>query len=134
MEGATAASGKAGQRGQSTRGKTSRSAIAGLVCSSHRARRVEHASRRKAHGGKKNNGGTDVGFARATGGAVRQSSEGVRLGEIVVVKGEREANAKSSLKIMTLGAKKGGSITIRVEGEDDEEAVEALAGLISMEE
>jgi phosphocarrier protein HPr len=54
--------------------------------------------------------------------------------EIVVAKGEREANAKSSLKIMTLGAKKGDSITIRAEGEDAEEAVDALAELISAEE
>ncbi len=51
--------------------------------------------------------------------------------EIVVIKGEREANAKSSLKIMTLGAKKGDEIKIRAEGDDAEEAVEALIELIS---
>ncbi len=54
--------------------------------------------------------------------------------DIVVIKGEKEANAKSSLKIMTLGAKKGDSITIRAEGDDAEEAVEALAELISADE
>ncbi len=54
--------------------------------------------------------------------------------EIVVVKGDREANAKSSLKVMALGTKKGDSITIWAEGEDDQEAVDALAGLISAEE
>ncbi|MCA1717231.1 MAG: HPr family phosphocarrier protein [Actinobacteria bacterium] len=54
--------------------------------------------------------------------------------EIVVIKGEREANAKSSLKIMTLGAKKGDEIKIRAEGDDAEEAVEALAELISQDE
>jgi phosphocarrier protein HPr len=54
--------------------------------------------------------------------------------DIVVVKGDREANAKSSLKIMTLGAKKGDQITIRAEGDDAEEAVEALAELISQDE
>jgi phosphocarrier protein HPr len=54
--------------------------------------------------------------------------------EIVVVKGDREANAKSSLKIMTLGAKKGDSIIIRAEGEDAEEAVDALVELISEDE
>jgi phosphotransferase system HPr (HPr) family protein len=48
-----------------------------------------------------------------------------------VTKGEREANAKSSLKIMTLGAKKGDEIKIRAEGDDAEEAVEALIELIS---
>ena len=51
--------------------------------------------------------------------------------EIVVVKGGREANAKSPLKIMTLGARKGDKVTIRAEGEDAEEAVEALAQLVS---
>jgi phosphocarrier protein HPr len=54
--------------------------------------------------------------------------------DIVVVKGEKEANAKSSLKIMTLGAKKGDSIIIRAEGADAQEAVEALAALISADE
>ena len=54
--------------------------------------------------------------------------------EIVVIKGEREANAKSSLKIMTLGAKKGDKIVVRAEGEDAEEAVNALVGLISENE
>jgi phosphotransferase system HPr (HPr) family protein len=51
--------------------------------------------------------------------------------EIVVLKGERQANAKSSLKIMTLGARKGDTLTIRAEGEDAEEAVDALVELIS---
>lgn len=54
--------------------------------------------------------------------------------EIVVIKGEREANAKSSLKIMTLGAKKGDKIVVRAEGEDAEEAVNALVELISENE
>jgi phosphocarrier protein HPr len=38
------------------------------------------------------------------------------------------------LKIMTLGAKKGDTITIRAEGEDAQDAVDALAHLISAEE
>jgi phosphocarrier protein HPr len=54
--------------------------------------------------------------------------------EIVVIKGEREANAKSSLKIMTLGAKKGDHIVIRAEGDDAEEAVDTLVELISADE
>ncbi len=54
--------------------------------------------------------------------------------DILVVKGEREANAKSSLKLMTLGAKKGDKITIRAEGEDAQEAVDALTQLISADE
>lgn len=54
--------------------------------------------------------------------------------EIVVAKGDREANAKSPLKVMTLAAKKGDEITIRAEGDDAEEAVDALVELISKDE
>jgi phosphocarrier protein HPr len=54
--------------------------------------------------------------------------------KITVIKGEREVNAKSSLKIMTLGAKKGDEILIRAEGNDAEEAVEVLVELISHDE
>ena len=54
--------------------------------------------------------------------------------EIVVVKGDKEANAKSSMKIMTLAAKKGDEIIIRAEGEDAEEAVDALVELMSQDE
>jgi phosphocarrier protein HPr len=54
--------------------------------------------------------------------------------DIVVIKGEKEANAKSSLKIMTLGAKKGDRIVIRAEGDDAQEAVDTLAELISADE
>lgn len=54
--------------------------------------------------------------------------------DIVVVKDGNEANAKSSLRLMTLGAKHGDKITIRAEGEDEEAAVEALAALLSREE
>ena len=53
---------------------------------------------------------------------------------ITVVKDGREANAKSPMKLMTLGAKKGDEILIRAEGEDEEEAVDALVKLISKEE
>ena len=53
--------------------------------------------------------------------------------QIVLVKGDREANAKSILKITGL-AKKGEKITVRAEGEDAEEAVETLAALISADE
>jgi phosphocarrier protein HPr len=54
--------------------------------------------------------------------------------EITVVKGKKEANAKSSMKVMTLGAKKGDEIVIRAEGDDAEEAVETLVELISQNE
>ena len=54
--------------------------------------------------------------------------------DIVVIKDGTEVNAKSSLRLMTLGAKHGDKITIRANGEDEEAAVEALAALISEEE
>ena len=54
--------------------------------------------------------------------------------EIFIVKDGKEANAKSPLKLMTLGAKKGDKVLVRAEGEDEEAAAEALAGLISSEE
>ena len=53
--------------------------------------------------------------------------------QIVVIKGDREVNAKSVMKITGL-AKKGEKIKIRAEGEDAEEAVDALAELISANE
>ncbi len=54
--------------------------------------------------------------------------------EIVVIKGEKEANAKSSLKLMTLGARHGEKVVVRAEGEDEEAAVEALVAILSKEE
>lgn len=53
---------------------------------------------------------------------------------ITIVKEGKEVNAKSPLKLMTLGAKKGDRIVIRATGEDEEAAVEALVGIISAEE
>ena len=53
--------------------------------------------------------------------------------QIVVIKGDREVNAKSVMKITGL-AKKGEKIIIRAEGEDAEQAVDALAELISANE
>lgn len=54
--------------------------------------------------------------------------------EIVVVKDGLEANAKSTLRLMTIGAKQGDSVVIRADGEDEEAAVEALAEILSTEE
>lgn len=54
--------------------------------------------------------------------------------EIKVSHGGREVNAKSSLQILTIGAKKGDTIKILAEGDDAEQATEALSDLISREE
>jgi phosphotransferase system HPr (HPr) family protein len=53
--------------------------------------------------------------------------------QIVLVKGDREVNAKSIIKI-TGFARKGEKVTIRAEGEDAEQAVETLAEMISADE
>jgi phosphocarrier protein HPr len=53
--------------------------------------------------------------------------------QIVVIKGDREVNAKSVMKMTGL-AKKGERIIIRAEGDDAEEAVDTLAQLISKDE
>ena len=58
--------------------------------------------------------------------------------DIVVIKDGAEANAKSSLRLMTLGAKHGAKhgdrVVIRAEGEDEEAAADALVALLSQEE
>ena len=54
--------------------------------------------------------------------------------EIVLIKDGRQANAKSSLKLMTLGAKHGDKLVVRAEGDDEEAAVEALVAILSQEE
>ena len=51
--------------------------------------------------------------------------------DIRVIKGDTEANAKSSLNLMTLGATHGDKLTIRAEGEDEEAAADALAELLA---
>ena len=50
--------------------------------------------------------------------------------DITVVRGEREANAKSILSVLTLGANQGAVVTIRAEGKDAAEALEALKALV----
>ncbi|WP_181703925.1 phosphoenolpyruvate--protein phosphotransferase [Chthonobacter albigriseus] len=47
--------------------------------------------------------------------------------EIEVVRGEKTANAKSSVKLMLLGVKEDDRIVIRATGDDEEKAVAALA-------
>lgn len=54
--------------------------------------------------------------------------------DIVVLKDGQEANAKSSLRLMTLGAKHNDKVVIRAEGEDEDAAVEALVALLAQEE
>ena len=50
--------------------------------------------------------------------------------QIVVEKDEQEVNAKSILSVLTLGAGQGAVVTVRAEGEDEVEAIEALRELV----
>lgn len=49
---------------------------------------------------------------------------------ITVTRNERQANAKSILNLLTLGATRGAQITIRATGPDELEAVKALQDLV----
>jgi phosphotransferase system HPr (HPr) family protein len=51
--------------------------------------------------------------------------------DISVAHGDRTANAKSILTVLTLGAHKGAEITITAEGEDADEALAALEELVN---
>lgn len=48
--------------------------------------------------------------------------------------GDREANGKSILEILTLGAAHRAEVTIRADGEDAEKALDSLEALLSKEE
>lgn len=50
--------------------------------------------------------------------------------DIKVVKEDKEVAGKSILGLMTMGAEKGMTITIKAEGSDEKEAVDALVDLI----
>lgn len=50
--------------------------------------------------------------------------------QIMVEKDGQEVNAKSILSVLTLGVGQGSVVTIRAEGEDEVEAIEALRELV----
>ncbi len=50
--------------------------------------------------------------------------------EIFVVKNGRKANGKSILGLASLAIERGARITVRIDGEDEREAREAIEGLI----
>lgn len=54
--------------------------------------------------------------------------------EVTMGKDGMEVSAKSSLRLTTLGAVKGDTVVIRATGEDEEEAVEAIAAIVASEE
>jgi len=50
--------------------------------------------------------------------------------DITVTNGDRNANAKSILNVLTLGANQGAQIVIQAEGPDADEALAALEALV----
>jgi phosphotransferase system HPr (HPr) family protein len=50
--------------------------------------------------------------------------------DITVTNGDRTANAKSILNVLTLGANQGAQIVIQAEGPDADEALAALEALV----
>jgi len=49
---------------------------------------------------------------------------------IIVEKDGKEINAKSIISVLSLGAEKGSKIIIKIEGEDEQEAMKALKELV----
>ncbi|WIV11490.1 HPr family phosphocarrier protein [Proteiniborus sp. MB09-C3] len=77
----------------------------------------------------------DVILKNETGLHARPASQFVLISSkfkshVVVIKDEKEYNAKSIMGILSMGAVKGTKLTIKAEGEDEKEAVEALKALV----
>lgn len=77
----------------------------------------------------------EVTILNATGLHARPASlfvqeAGKHKSEINIIKGEKKINAKSIMGIMAGGISKDTVITIEVEGEDEQDALNALVGLI----
>lgn len=51
--------------------------------------------------------------------------------EVTLLKGERIANAKSIVGVISLGVARGETVILRVEGSDEVEAVETLAKMLN---
>lgn len=66
--------------------------------------------------------------ARPAGLIVKQAS--AFKSRITITKEEKEVDAKKILSIMSLGVKRDHDITIKAEGEDETEAIEALSTLV----
>ena len=51
--------------------------------------------------------------------------------DILVIKDDRQADAKSLMSVLALGADAGSELVVRAEGEDASGAVDALAGCVA---
>jgi phosphocarrier protein len=52
------------------------------------------------------------------------------ISDIKILKDGKEANAKSIINVMSLGAVKGSEISLQAKGDDESEALEALTDLL----
>ena len=52
------------------------------------------------------------------------------MSDIKILKDDKEANAKSIINVMSLGAVQGNEITIQAKGDDESEALDALTELL----
>jgi phosphocarrier protein HPr len=50
--------------------------------------------------------------------------------DIAIVKGDKTANAKSMLAVLSAAVRAGDTVTVRALGEDEEQALEAVTALI----
>ena len=66
--------------------------------------------------------------ARPAGMLVKEAQQ--YRSEILVSKGEKEADAKNLMQIMSLGAKCGDEISVTASGEDEEEASAAVESVL----
>lgn len=69
--------------------------------------------------------------ARAAAQLVRLAGQFKSKIKLIRQDNEVEADAKSILSVLTLAAAKGVELLIRVEGEDQDSALDALSGLIN---
>ncbi len=58
------------------------------------------------------------------------SEAGKYKSNLTILKGEREVNIKSILGVLSIGASKGDEITIKADGSDEDNAIEAIVKLI----
>ena len=72
----------------------------------------------------------DVALHARPAGLFVRTAAGFRS-EITLSAGGRNANAKSILSVLALGARGGTALELRAEGEDAEAALAALAGCVS---
>ncbi|AOY76327.1 HPr family phosphocarrier protein [Clostridium formicaceticum] len=66
--------------------------------------------------------------ARPAGKLVKEASK--FQSDIVIIKSDSEFNAKSIMNVMSMGARMGEKVTVRVSGEDEKEAFDAIVDLI----